>query len=432
MDLLLAPARSAEEAAPFWRNPAVWLREKNLGHGYWVFFSAAFFLDAGFSIYFFLFNLFLLDRGFNERAMGWIGGAFTLGSLAGTLPAGTLARKIGLRPLLTALFIAAPMFNAARAVWMWEPAQIGLAFLAGLAMSAWGVCFLPAVARLTNEKNRPAGFSLIFSVGVGTSMLGGIVCGYLHQWLEHVGITMQPAEVKRLILLCSCGIALIGLIPALKLRVPAQTAEIEGEPEPERGNKRFPSSLHPFLLRFLPAMALWSAVLAAFTPFANIYLMRNLHIAITEIGLIFTAVQAVQFSMGLAAPILFRKFGLMNGIVATQMATALILAALAGTRSEGIAVILYMTFSAAQWVSAPGLYSLLMNEIPDAERSTAAAMTMFSNALAGSAATATAGVLFTRFGYPPVMFGLAGVAFGVSLVIRLLVPAKQSRAIGAT
>ena len=129
MELLLPSKDPSARAASFWRNPRAWLRKKNLGHEYWVFFSAAFFYDAGFAIYFFLFNLYLLDHRFNERAMGWIGGAMTLGSLVGTLPAGALAQRIGLRPLLIALFVSAPLMNAMRAVWLWEPAQIGLAFL---------------------------------------------------------------------------------------------------------------------------------------------------------------------------------------------------------------------------------------------------------------------------------------------------------------
>ena len=86
MELLLDPAPNAATAVSFWRHPAAWLREKNLSRGYWVFFSAAFFFDDGFAIYFFLFNLYLLDYRFNERAMGWIGGAMTPGSLVGTLP----------------------------------------------------------------------------------------------------------------------------------------------------------------------------------------------------------------------------------------------------------------------------------------------------------------------------------------------------------
>jgi MFS family permease len=419
--LAQAPAQQVT-AARLWRDPRRWIREKNLGHGYWVFFTTAFFFDAGFSIYVFLFNLYLLDCGFNERAMGWIGGAFTLGSLAGTLPAGVSARRLGVRPLLLALFVTAPFLSAARAVLMWEPAQIGLAFLAGLSMSIWGVCFLPAVARLTSEKNRTTGIGLIFSVGVGSSMLGGIVCGYLGEWLARAGFALAPAQVKQLILIFSCAFAFAGLIPTLRLRVPEPIAE-ENAAEP-RSTWPF-RNLLPFLKRFLPLMAMWTAVLAAFTPYVNVYFERDLHIPMARIGLLFTAVQLLQCSMGAFAPFLFRKIGLMKGIMVTQIAAALALGSLAGARSQALAVTLYMTFFAAQWISCLGLYSLLMNEIPDAERSSASAMTMFSNALSGSAATALAGLLFAGFGYPRVMLGLAALGVGVSLLFRFLVPCSE-------
>jgi MFS family permease len=419
---VVAPA--PERTISFWRDPLPWLKERNLSRGYWLFFSAAFFYDAGFCVYFFLFNLFLLDLGFNDRAIGWIGGAFTLGSVAGTLPAGGVARRFGVRPLLVALFVGAPLLSAARVGWMWEPAQIGLAFLAGLVMSGWGVCYLPAVARLTSEDNRTAGFSLIYSVSVGTSMVAGVVCGYLGVWLARAGIAMQPGEVKRWILLVSCAIALVGLVPALRLRVPEPAAE---KREAESKNAWPFRNLHPFLVRFLPSMALWAAVLAAFTPFANVYLERDLHVPMASIGLVFTAVQAVQLLMGVATPYLFRKTGLLNGIVLTQLATALVLGALAGARSEALAVALYMTFAAAQWASSPGLYNLLMNETPDGERSSAAAMTMFANALSGAAATALAGALFARYGYPPVLLALALMAAGVTLLFRFLVPCTEDR-----
>ena len=92
-------------------------------------------------------------------------------------------------------------------------------------MCSWGVCFLPAVARLTTEENRTSAFSLIFSASVGTSMLGGIVCGYLPQWLSRLASPCMPAEVKALILLVACGIALMGLLPVLRLRIPAQSPD---------------------------------------------------------------------------------------------------------------------------------------------------------------------------------------------------------------
>ena len=427
MELLPSSKKPSVRGDSLWTNPRAWFRNKNLGRGYWVFFSAAFFYDAGFSIYFFLFNLYLFDRGFNERTMGWIGGAMTAGTLVGTLPVGALARRIALRPLLAIIFVASAATNALRTVWVWEPAQIGLAFLAGLAMCGWGVCYLPAVARLTNERNRASGFSLIFSVSVGTAMLGGIVCGYLRQWLGIAGIAIGAAELKRMILLVSCGIVLLGLIPVLRLRVQSPIGEeAKTKIRPERGKWLREWKLRPFLLRFLPSMALWSAVLAAFTPFGNIYLARDLHISMAKIGLIFSAVQVIQFLMGLATPVVFRALGLANGIAAVQIAAALVLGSLAGVTNGKLAVALYLTFAAAQWMSLPGLYNLLMNETPDGDRSTASALMMFFNALAGSIATATAGVLFTRFGYPRVLLGLAVVAFAVALLLRLLITPREA------
>jgi predicted MFS family arabinose efflux permease len=426
MEVLFAPAPDRGDAASFWKNPSVWFRQKNLSRGYWIFFSAAFFFDAGFSVYFFLFNLYLLDCHFNERAMGWVGGAMTLGSLAGTLPAGALARRIGLRPVLIFLFVSAPILNAFRALWIWEPAQIGLAFLAGLAMSCWGICFLSGVARLTTEQSRTAAFSLIFSASVGTSMLGGIVCSYLRQWLGMAGIAMQAAETKRLILLVSCGIVLLGLFPVLQLRMPSLCKkETIRESVSDHRHWLRKWTLHPFLRRFLPLMALWCAVLAAFNPFANVYLSRDLKIPMTQIGLIFSAAQVVQLCMGLIAPLIFRILGLIKGIAATQVAAAFLLFSLAGTRSEEFAIALYLTFSAAQWMSSPGLYNLLMDETPDEDRSTAAAMALFCNALIGSAATAGSGVLFTRFGYPPVLIGISTVALAAALLFLAFISPQR-------
>ncbi len=405
----------------FMITPRAWLRREQLSRGFWVFFGAAFFFDFGFSVYFFLYNLYLLDLRFDDRAIGLITGALTLGSVAGTLPAGVLARKFGLRPLLIVCFLAAPILGALRTMVKGEMAQICLAFAAGVAMCLWGVCFLPALARLTTEKNRASAFGLIFSVSIGTSTLGGFVCGYLPRWLNMAGFTLQPDQVKRIILLASCVIAAIGLVAVLRLRLPSPDAE----PSEQVGTQGicFPRrrKLHPFLLRYLPAMALWTAVLASFTPFANVYLSRNLHIPMERIGFIFSISQIVQLCVGLLTPLLFRRLGLLNGIVVTQLMTAIALGVLAVTHDARLAVLLYLGFSAMQWMSSPGLYNLLMTRMPDRERSFAASMTLFCNAVLASAATSGAGILYLRFGYPRVFIGISSLAALAALLFWVLI-----------
>jgi MFS family permease len=387
-----------------------------------VFFTAAFFYDAGFAVYVFLFNLYLADLGFGERAIGLVGGAFTLGSLIGTLPAGILTRKLGLRRMLAFCMIAAPAMGVMRTLWTQETSQIALGFLGGLSMCTWGVCFLSTVGRLTNERNRASAFGLIFSVSIGTSALGGVVCSYLPKWLGIAGVTLQAADLERLILLAACCVAFMGLFPALRLRVTSQSEE-EGSGEVQVPSQRW--RVNRFLVRFIPLMALWSAILAAFTPFANVFLARDLHIPLTRIGLIFSAAQLVQLCLGLLTPVVFRLLGLINGIAATQMAAAAALASLAGVRSESTAVTFYLAFSAAQWMSSPGLYNLLMSETPEKERATAAAMTLFCNSLVGSVATAGAGILFGRFGYSPVLLGIAALAMVVAILFRILIAPRS-------
>lgn len=425
MQVVLQPAPCNEERALGWKHPSAWLRKQRLSRNFWIFFSAAFFFDAGFSVYFFLFNLYLLDFHFSDRSIGLIGGALTLGSLVGTLPAGFLAGKFGLRSLLAICFVSASLLNALRTLWMWEAAQIVLAFVAGVAMCMWGVCFLPAVARLTTEKTRTSAFSLIFSVSIGTSIVGGIVSGYLPLWFKAAGIALQAAEIKRLILLVACCIAFMSIVPLLYLRFPAQPQE-EADGIPRTSKRWFHVLLHdPFLVRFLPLMALWAAVLAAFTPFANVYLSRELHIPLARIGLIFSATQALQFAMGLLVPLIVRALGLIHGIVATQVIAALALIAMAISGNGSLAIALYLVFSAAQWASSPVLYNLLMNKTPDQHRSTAAAMALFSNAFAATFATSGAGSLFTRFGYKPVLLGIAGLALVAAMLFRILIPPQR-------
>jgi MFS family permease len=421
---------SSADALSFWKNPFLWLREKSLSRSFWIFFAVAFFYDAGLSIYVFLFNLYLLDFHFNERAIGLIGGSLMLGSLIGTLPAGVLARRFGLRPLLMFTLTAAPLIFVLRTLWVWEPAQLAIGFLAGISLSTWGVCFLPAVAKVTTERNRPAAFGLLFSAGIGTGALGGILCGYLPQWLRGAGFIMQPAAVKRLILLAACGMVLLGIVPMLSLRFPTPVeTEPLAEAKPEAGKWLRGLRVHPFLLRYLPLMTLWAVILNSFPPFANVYLSRQLHTPLAHIGVIFSTAQVLQFFMGLVAPAVLRWLGLVNGIVAMLTFMAVALGAMDAAGNGGLTIAFYLAFAGTQWMSTSGLYSLLMNEMPDKDLSTASAMTMFCNTLAGSAATAGAGILFTRFGYPRVVAGIATLAVVTAVLFRLLLGQAKGRTV---
>lgn len=393
-----------------------WIAEQGLGRGFWIFFVAALCFDFGGAMFLFLYNLFLLDLGFNERQLGFIGSAMTLGMVAGTIPLGMLAQRAGLRRVMAYGFIAAAAVGAARTMVAGEGSQIALAFLFGVCVSFWAVCFPPAVAKLTAEKNRTVGFSLLIAVGIGTGGLGGLAGGWLPGWLQALRATTHPADAKRLVLLLCCAVLALGAWPVSRLRLT------------ESGPASRAWKFDPFLWRFLPAMALWNLAAGAFVPFATVYLSRYVQLPLGKIGEIFSGSQMAQVAAILLAPILFRRCGLVAGIMLTQVATAVALAGLARAHSVAMVAVLYLGFTAFHWMGGPGIYSLLMSGVAEDARSSASAANNLVTHGCQAISSAAAGAAYVAFGYPAVLRGIAVAALVAALMFRMLLrePREQS------
>jgi MFS family permease len=416
VDSLASPQRSRTRAS------RTWTQYRELSRDYWTFFFAALFYDAGLGLYFFLFNLYLLDLHFDEKAIGLVGGSLSLGQLAATLPAGMLSRRFGNRSLLLFLFAAVPLLSLLRAAWVWEPAQIGLAFAAGLVMCIWGVCFLPLSAALTTESNRASAIGLIFSVGVGATALGSAAAGYLSHWIGQFSPGLGPADIKRAILVISCAVAAMGLVPLLHL--PKQIPSRDTQIAPRIWDLRL--LRNPFLNRYLPCMALWSCLTAAFTSFAAVYFVRDRHLPFTQIGLIFSISQIAQLVSGLLIPLLVNRWGMLRSIFLTLLGTSFFLIALVAAGAPGWSVAAFIAYSATQWIATAAIYTHLMNEMPEADRPVAAAMTMFSNSLAIAGVTPLVGALLVRFHYPPVLLAMALLEAALAIAFPLLLRDRRN------
>ncbi len=302
------PRSSVQGLSPLQRLRSWWLAE-TLSRQFWIFFVAAFFFDFGIGLYFFLFNLFLADLHFNERAIGFITGGFTLGNVAGTIPIGILARRIGLQRLLVFCFVATPFMFICRTTVESMPAQVVLAFFGGVALSSWPVCFAPTIAKLTTTENRVFGFSISFATGIGLGSLAGLVGGSLPDLLRSAHMSASTTGGMRLVLICASLFLVCGLWPILHLRLGA----------PERSEPRSSLTIHPYLLRFLPVFALWSLVSGAFVPFAPIFFHKQLGLPLQAVGAVFSAAQLAQAFAVLVAPVLYRRAGVVAGIIGAQL-----------------------------------------------------------------------------------------------------------------
>lgn len=388
-----------------------WFAQWGLASGYWRFFAAGALFNLPLMVFFLLYNLHLAGAGFQEDFLGRIVSAMTAGSIAGSLLGGIVASRIGLRPTLIFSFLASAIVLAIRVVVLTPTGLLTGGFVSGVCISLYQVCMSPAVAALTTERNRPFAFSLTIASSVALGVVAGLIGGRLPVLLDST----------RDALLLVCAVAPLAILPLLGLRLP------QPAPGPRRGLR-----VPPVVVRFLAVASVWGLATGAFNPFFNVFFARVLGLGTPQIGVIFSVAQLAQVGAVLLAPLVLRRFGLAGGIALMQAATAGALAAL-GFAPAALAGWLYAAYTSFQYMSEPGLFTLLMTRVAPEERNAASSMNLMvlfgSQALAAS----VAGSAITATGYPPVLFSAAALALVAAILFRYLLrdPSAESRGSGS-
>jgi len=388
-----------------------------LGPQYWRFFFAEAFFDFGMFVFYFLYNLYLLQLGFHEDLLGLLAGVMTAGNIAGSLLAVLAMRRFRIRGTLLGSFALTAGLAALRAYATSPPVLIGLSAIAGVATAAWPVALSPAITQITTQKNRAFGFSLTCAAGISIGILGGLAAGRLPGWIARLHLAHAGVESYRLSLFAGCAFVMLALIPLSRVNFGAA-------PVSERKLHR-PS---PLLLRFLIAMGAWSLGTGMLNPFFNVFFSQHIHLPVQQIGYVFAAAQIAQVGAILLSPLVFRKFGLTRGISGMQLATALAMLSLAAVGGPIWAAAGYAAYMMFQYMSEPGQFTLLMEAVPPAERNSASALNFLVAYAGQSIAAASAGWLLSRAGYPPVMVAAAVICVVAAVLFRVLLASPKAAA----
>jgi predicted MFS family arabinose efflux permease len=256
------------------------------------------------------------------------------------------------------------------------------------------------VAALTNTRNRPLGFSLWTGWGVGLGIICGTLAGKLPGWLVSLGMASTPEYAKQMALALGGSAALFSPLLLATVAVPR---------DEKPSSRILPRG--PFVNRFLIAYAAWNLAVGAFNPFFSAYFSRELHIPVDRIGIVFSLSHASQLGGLLVAPAIFKRLGMVPGIAGMQLGVTLTLGLLAlGPRTFWTAAGLYMGYTAFQFMSEPGTFTLLMTQVETNERPGVSALNFFITAASQAVAAAVAGTAVTRYGYPVVLASAAAMA----------------------
>jgi predicted MFS family arabinose efflux permease len=389
------------------KGSAWFLANRGISSQFLRFMGAAAVFELGLFVFYLLYSLFLLDRGFAEDFVGANSSAMQVGGIAGAVPAGAAAGKWGLSRALTTSIALLAVVLALRVVVANSAALLALAFVAGMLASCWMVCIAPVIAELAPEKSRPFAFSLFFSTGIGIGVLGGILGGRLPGISMSIGV--PSAYGKHVSLLVGC--LLVGVGSALLSRLRLQ----QGAAEETRLYPR-----NPMLWRFLLVVGMFSLGTGAFNPLYAAFLSSAAHLSVDRIGTVFAISQLAQVIAIMLGGTAARKFGLQTSISWIFAATAVALMWL-GIGPAGLsAAAAYIAYMSFQYMSEPGMFTMLMSLAQLSERRGASTLNFLVINTTQAAAALLAGLAVTRYGYGPVLGTAAAAVLLAALSFPLL------------
>src|SRR2546429_792507 len=385
--------------APFTRN-------------FWLYLAAGGIWSLGLMSFFLVYNLYLLDLGFNETVMGQISSAMTLGSLAITVPSGLLLNRYGLKRMLKVSVIVAGISLLLRSsvdvVWL----LVLFAFLNGAAIGIWMVSAPPFLTQNTAPEIRSRAFSLSYGMSIGMGVAAGLLAGlsrYLSSWF---GTPALPdLSLKKYWLYGSSALVLCSFFLLLRLSETVADAPIAG---PNLYTNNFLRQLdsRPFILRLLTVLIFWSFFVGSFSPFFNVFFSRKYNQSLSGVGLIFSLSQFCQLLAVLSMPWLIRKLGRVHAIFSMQLAAAGVLPVLVLIGNVQLAAVIYLIYLSFQVMCEPALENFIMDSVSPPERNMVSALRYMTLFLVQALAVWITGYAITQLGYSVllVLIAILGVS----------------------
>jgi MFS family permease len=383
---------------------------------FWVYLLSGFFWSLGLMTFFLVYNLHLLDLGFNEQVVGKVASAFTLGSLAVTLLTGRLLNRFGENRIIQFCVLATAILLPWRSLAHTAEWLIAAAFLNGASIGGWMVSAPPFVTRNTNPERRTLAFSLSYGSSIGTGALAGLIVGFVARDSVWAGVQeLTGFSVKQCVLLASSSSVLLGFFGLLFLQERGIVAENMQTPVRFVNSGLIPIKSRRFVLQLLTTLALWSFFVGSFPPFFNVFFHKQFNQSLDGIGIIFSVSQFCQLAAVLSMPWLVLKLGRVRAISSVQFASALVLPILIVVTNVQIAGAIYLTYLSLQVMAEPALESFIMDSVLPDERNTVASlryMTLFS---VQALAVLASGFAIARFGYSHLLVALTLLGIGASV-----------------
>jgi len=350
-----------------------------------------------------LFNLYLVDGGFQESFVGRAVSFNALGVALACLPAGLLADRWGRTRCLVLGAVIDGSAQVIRCTVLVPQAVLAASFIAGVGQAMLAITAAPFITEHSTPRERTHLFSAYFAsvlfAGVGGSLIGGWIPNAVHALPFAHGVARLLRY--RIALIVGSGLVLSAALPLASILRVAETRSRAHEVRTSRSQLRLllPTAVNSLLMGSGAGLVI---------PFMNLYFARRFACSSAQIGSFFSAAQVVTAVAALAGPSIARRFGKLRTAVASQLLSLPFLVTLGAESHLEIAVAAFLVRATLMQASTPLVNAFVMEVLPPELR---ARSTSLNNMVwnIGWALTSTfAGLLIERFGYSVPFYCTAG------------------------
>lgn len=375
--------------------------------------GAEFLAWTGHGIFAVLYNLYLVEAGFQEGFVGQAISVNAFGLALAALPAGWLADRYGrLRVLKIGALLDGAGF-VVRSSFLDPGVILGASFVAGTGQSLLAIAAAPFITEHSSPRERTHLFSSFFAISLLAGVAGNVLGGVLPWLLLQLPEALRPSTLAayRAGLLLGGAAALAAWIPLARLGrlEEATTRSAPAEPVPPAETRKLvPIALNSLLLGLGAGLVI---------PFMNLYFRNRFDCSSAQIGVFFSVAQVFTAFASLLGPAVARRFGKLRTAVGSELMSLPFLVTLGAEGVLGVAVGAFWIRATLMQAAAPLLQNFVMEALPGALRSRASSLNNLVWNVGWAFSSSVAGLVIQRLGYAmpfyvtAVLYATAAISF---------------------
>src|SRR6266513_1875812 len=406
-----------------------------------------------------LYNLYLISLGYHADFVGVVLFVGTIGAGLAIFPAGACIDRFSGKIILIFSSTLIGIAGAGQILFRQPLPLLISSFIVGVGLAFLLVITAPFLTLNSTPEERPHLFSMNISLSLITLVLGEVIGGVLPIWFQSIPWLMAPlpyrvssllaiqldARSYQLALLFAGVIALPSFIPLFMMsnvRPPRRIRQssplpwspkntVNETPEYSRGalsRSHLPAFfshiislinifLHSAFFFLVLVYMLTGFGAGLFIPYFNIYFVQHLNASPALFGLIDGAANAITALLTLTAPRLAKRFGKINAITLTRLASIPLLLIIGLTSILPLAAFFYLFRQGSMDMSAGILQVFSMESVTEKHRGLANSSYQAAYQVPWAAAAPIGGLIIVHFGYTPIF--LIGAFFYLLTIIIL-------------